>query len=172
MIKNQLHKAKILLVDDSHSMRKLLRAMIEAGGYRNIIEAEHGVAAMHAIQDGSCDILVTDWKMEPMDGLELSKRLRAFGDERQSCVPIVLVTAFADAALVANARDIGINEVLTKPVAAKVIQTKIETLLTVQQAFIRAENYKGPDRRRQKTASYAGQERRRANPPVIMQVTG
>jgi two-component system, chemotaxis family, chemotaxis protein CheY len=170
--KSKHKSAQILLVDDSISMRKLLRAMIEADGYHNITEADHGVEAFKKIIEHEFHILLTDWKMEPMDGMELSRRVRHHHREEVSTMPIVLVTAFADQKLVAEARDLGINEVLSKPVAAKVIQSKLETLLTVHRPFIKSGNYTGPDRRRGRGQKFDGQERRRDNPPVLVQVQG
>jgi two-component system chemotaxis response regulator CheY len=170
-LRNKILSAKILVVDDSHSMRKLLRAMIEAADYKNVTESDNGPDAILRIEKGECDLLVTDWKMDPMDGLELSKRVRAMSNLKLATMPIILVSAFCDKELVAKARDYGINEVMAKPVAAKVIQAKVESLLTVPTSFVRAPEYKGPDRRRHRQG-YDGQEKRRPNPPAIMEVIG
>src|SRR6185503_6773416 len=84
---------KILTVDDFSTMRRIIRNMLRQLGYNNVIEAEEGAAAFTRLQMEKVDLVISDWNMPHMDGLELLKAIRA--DQALKAIPVLLVTAEA-----------------------------------------------------------------------------
>lgn len=141
---------KVLIVEDNATMRKLLRSIVDGLGVAHILEADNGVQVLRLLDENAIDVIFLDWKMEPMNGIELAKKIREDKEKTWHTVPIILVSAFVDKDLVLAARDAGINEVLAKPVSAKMIQSKLLSIVVRPREFIKSDVYIGPDRRRQK----------------------
>ena len=98
--------------------------------------------------------------MAPMDGLELTRRVR--NDEKSSnpFVPIIMITGHTEKYRVEAARDAGVTEFLAKPVTAHNLFARITEILERPRAFVRCDSYFGPDRRRRETENYMGPWRR------------
>ena len=84
---------KIMVVDDFATMRKVIRNLLKQVGYENIVEAEDGVIALKTLKSQKIDLVVSDWNMPNMTGLELLKAVRA--DEDLKATPFLMVTAEA-----------------------------------------------------------------------------
>jgi two-component system chemotaxis response regulator CheY len=84
---------KILVVDDFATMRKVVRNLLKQVGYEDIVEAEDGVMALRALKSQKIDVIISDWNMPNMSGLELLKAVR--GDAELAKTPFLMVTAEA-----------------------------------------------------------------------------
>jgi CheY-like chemotaxis protein len=117
---------KILVVDDDKTTRKLLSLYLKAKGYE-VVTAENGLDAMEKLGTGDINLVVTDMNMPYMDGIELTKNLRA--DDNWRDLPIVMVTTEADADEKKKAYDTGVDDYLVKPANAEQISDSIKKIL-------------------------------------------
>jgi len=118
---------KILIVDDFATMRKVIRNLLKQLGYENIAEAEDGVAALRVLRSQKIDLVVSDWNMPNMTGLELLKSVRA--DEELKTTPFLMVTAEALQDNVIAAVKAGVSNYIVKPFTAEVLNEKITKIL-------------------------------------------
>ena len=118
---------KILIVDDFATMRKVIRNLLKQLSYENIVEAEDGVAALRILRSQKIDLVVSDWNMPNMTGLELLKAVRA--DEELKATPFLMVTAEALQDNVIAAVKAGVNNYIVKPFTAEVLNEKIVKIL-------------------------------------------
>ena len=122
---------KVLVVDDSPTMRRIVVQMLKKIGYNDISEAENGQAAlerMHA--EGNFELLLTDWNMPVMTGLELTQAVRA--DAKLAHLPILMVTTRNMKTDIVAAMKAGVNNYVTKPFDPKTIKEKIDRVLLKQ----------------------------------------
>ena len=83
---------KLLVVDDSSTMRRIIKNTLQRLGHKDILEAEHGLEAWGILEANSdINVLITDWNMPEMNGLELVKKVRA--EQKYIDMPIIMVTA-------------------------------------------------------------------------------
>jgi two-component system, chemotaxis family, chemotaxis protein CheY len=118
---------KILVVDDFATMRKVIRNLLKQVGYENIAEAEDGVGALKALKSQKVDLVISDWNMPNMTGLELLKAVRS--DEDLKSTPFLMVTAEALQDNVIAAIKAGVNNYIVKPFTAEVLNEKIMKIL-------------------------------------------
>lgn len=118
---------KILVVDDFATMRKVVRNLLKQVGYENIVEAEDGVTALKALKSQKVDLIISDWNMPNMTGLELLKAVRA--DEDLKTTPFLMVTAEALQDNVIAAVKAGVSNYIVKPFTAEVLNEKIRKIL-------------------------------------------
>jgi len=159
----QLHA---LIVDDHDFTRVLIKEVLHTIGFdlNNIHEATDGGAALEVITDRKIDLIFCDWQMEPMDGISFMRALRNPKKTRNPYLPVIFCTAFAERALIEQARDSGVNEIMTKPITAKAIEARVEKVLTSPRNFVQTADYFGPDRRRRNVVDgpFPGDRRKRA----------
>ena len=117
---------KILIVDDSSTMRRIIAKALDKIGYRDIVEADNGKAAMEKLSEGGVDFVITDWNMPVMDGLHFVKSVRA---SQWNHLPILMVTTNAAKADVVEAVKAGINNYVIKPFTPDTLETKIQLML-------------------------------------------
>ncbi len=124
---------KLLVVDDSSTMRRIIKNTLQRLGYEDILEAEHGLQAWEIMDsvDG-IKILITDWNMPEMNGLDLVKKVRA--DNRFVDIPIIMVTTEGGKAEVITALKAGVNNYIVKPFTPQVLKEKLEIVLGVNDA--------------------------------------
>ena len=121
---------KILDVDDSSTMRRIIKNTLQRLGYEDILEAEHGVQAWEILDSTqNVQVLITDWNMPEMNGLELVKKVRS--DERYKDIPIIMVTTEGGKAEVITALKAGVNNYIVKPFTPQVLKEKLEVVLGV-----------------------------------------
>jgi CheY-like chemotaxis protein len=154
----------ILVADDSKEMRTLVRALLRAGGATHVVEAESGEEAFALLRRHRIDLLITDWKMAPLDGLALTHMVRRSAQSPNPFIPILMLTAFTETSRVIAARDAGVSGFIKKPISAQLLFDRVSGALTDTRLFVRCETYMGPDRRRGQSASYAGPFRRETDP--------
>ena len=118
---------KIMVVDDFATMRKVIRNLLKQVGYENIVEAEDGVIALKTLKSQKIDLVVSDWNMPNMTGLELLKSVRA--DEDLKSTPFLMVTAEALQDNVIAAVKAGVSNYIVKPFTAEVLNDKITKIL-------------------------------------------
>jgi two-component system chemotaxis response regulator CheY len=118
---------RIMVVDDFATMRKVIRNLLKQVGYENIVEAEDGVVALKTLKSKKIDLVISDWNMPNMTGIELLKAVRA--DEELSATPFLMVTAEALQDNVIAAVKAGVNNYIVKPFTAEVLNEKITKIL-------------------------------------------
>jgi two-component system, chemotaxis family, chemotaxis protein CheY len=116
--------------------------------------------ALSTLHTEQIDIVLTDLSMAPVDGLEFTKMLRCAPDSPAPFVPVVMITGHSDRARVMAARDAGVNEFLVKPITSRALFDRFVSLIDAPRAFVRSEDYMGPDRRRRRALGFQGPLRR------------
>lgn len=123
---------KILVVDDSSTMRRIIGNVIMQLGFNkeDYDEAEDGVKAWKMLNEGQYDIILTDWNMPNMNGLELVKKIRADGSHIKT--PIIMITTEGGRGEVIAALRAGVNNYIVKPFPAETLKEKLDTVLNVR----------------------------------------
>jgi two-component system chemotaxis response regulator CheY len=118
----------ILIVDDSSTMRRILKLTLSRCGYTNVDEAENGMAALKKIADKQYNCVITDWNMPEMDGLVLVQNLRKLPNYQK--IPIMMVTTEGGKQEVMEALANGVNSYIVKPFTEETLKGKMEALLS------------------------------------------
>jgi two-component system chemotaxis response regulator CheY len=139
---------QVLVVDDNAALRGLLRVSLQAFGFKGVVESESVESALALLKVKPVDLLITDWKMRPRDGLDLVREIRADVADITRRLPIVMLSAYSDEPQISRAKSCGVNAFLTKPFTSELLAQCICDVLGDDQDFIRTENYHGPDRRK------------------------
>jgi len=153
-------RLKILVVDDNQHMRKLVVTILQAFGTIQIYEAANGEHAWAILREINPDVVLLDWQMEGMTGLDFARMVRTEPNSPNPFLPIVMLTGHTHVDHVRQARDAGVNEFLAKPVSVKAIFTRLVAVIEHPRSFVRTKNYFGPCRRRRGNDEYRGPERR------------
>ena len=153
-------RLRILLVDDNAHMRQLLAAVLRSVGVREVFEAGDGAEALQLLREQHVDIVMTDLAMKGIDGMDLVRTLRTSRHSPCPMVPIIVVSGHATTRAVHAARAAGANEFLAKPITARGVIERIHQVIGHARAFIRTDDYFGPDRRRRTEATFRGPWRR------------
>ena len=124
------YRMKVLVVDDFATMRKIVRNILKQIGFEDITEAEDGNVALRVIKSEPVGLVVTDWNMPNMSGLDLLREIR--GNPETSSLPVLMVTAEGLKENVLDAVKAGVNNYVVKPFTAEVLQEKIETIFKKQ----------------------------------------
>ena len=151
---------KALIVEDNAHMRSLLRALLNSIGIREIAEAASGQSAITLLRERKSDLVLSDLAMKPMDGLDFTRRVRNDEHSPNPFVPIIMITGHTEKYRVQAARDAGVTEFLAKPITAHNLFSRIAEIVERPRAFVRCDNYFGPDRRRHQSDDYTGPWRR------------
>ena len=118
---------KLLVVDDSSTMRRIIKNTLQRLGYEDILEAEHGVEAWNQMSTiEGINVLITDWNMPEMNGLELVKKVRA--EEKYKDIPIIMVTTEGGKSEVITALNY-----IVKPFTPQVLKEKLEVVLGINE---------------------------------------
>jgi len=155
-----LSKIKILLAEDSFPLNRMVCDIIEKLGGKNLDSTKSGEEAFELFCKKRHDIIITDWMMDPVDGLELTSMVRRHADSPNKMIPIIMLTGYNSFKRVLEARDIGVTEYLVKPFTAKEIADRISYVINNPRDFIHCTDYFGPDRRRIIDIHYKGDFRR------------
>ncbi len=153
-------KLKVMVVDDNEHMRLLLGTILKAFGVTRVCEMTSAEDAWERIVDTPCDIIIVDWVMAGMSGLDFVKKLRNSPDSLNPYVPIIMLTGHTSLERVQQARDAGVNEFLAKPVSSKMLMSRVLAVIENPRSFVRTRSYFGPCRRRRRGERYEGPERR------------
>lgn len=126
-----MHKGcglKLVVVDDSSTMRRIIKNTLGRLGYQDILEGENGVEGWEVLNaNPDAGMLITDWNMPEMNGLELVKKVRA--DARFADLPIIMVTTEGGKAEVITALKAGVNNYIVKPFTPQVLKEKLAAVM-------------------------------------------
>ncbi len=117
----------ILIVDDYKTMLRIIRNLLRQLGFVNIEEATDGSMALQMLRGGNFGLVISDWNMEPMTGLQLLREVRA--DAKLKSVPFIMVTAESKSENVIAAKEAGVSNYIVKPFNAETLQAKMVSVL-------------------------------------------
>lgn len=155
-----LKNLSILIVEDTLPMQRLIASVIENLGFTKIYLATNGIEGFDAFRKFNPDIVLSDWLMEPGDGLELTQKIRHHPTSPNRMAPVILITGYSSLPRVNEARDQGVTEFLVKPFTAADIAKRISYVINNPRDFIATRDFFGPDRRRKNNENYKGPRRR------------
>lgn len=118
---------QILVVDDFKTMVKIINGLLRQLGFKNIDEAANGQQALEKLRQKKYNLVLSDWNMEPMSGLDLLKAVRA--DESLKTIPFILITAESKAENIIAAKQAGVNNYVVKPFNAVTLKEKLIAVL-------------------------------------------
>ena len=117
---------KILIVDDFSTMRRIIKNLLRDLGFNNTAEADDGTTALPMLQQTHFDLLITDWNMPGMQGIDLLKAVRA--DPNLQHIPVMMVTAEQKKEQIVEAAKAGVNGYIVKPFTAATLKEKMEKI--------------------------------------------
>ena len=117
-------KMKVLIVDDFATMRRILRNILKQIGFTDIAEADDGNTALKELKKGKYDLILCDWNMPEMPGIDLLKTLKA--DDQLKDIPFIMVTAEAQKDNIIEAVKTGVSSYIVKPFTAETVSEKLK----------------------------------------------
>ncbi|MCA3246009.1 MAG: response regulator [Tagaea sp.] len=120
-------KMNVLIVDDYKTMLRIVKNLLNQIGFSNVDEAADGSEALAKVQQKDYGLIISDWNMQPMTGLQLLQAVRA--DAKLKHIPFIMVTAESKTENVIAAKQAGVNNYIVKPFNAAVLKGKIATVL-------------------------------------------
>lgn len=151
---------KILIVEDNQTMRELVNNVLEGLGVGRVLYASEGGHGFKVQEVENCDIIIADWEMEPMNGIDFTRKIRTDPYSPSKMIPIILLTGYAAPKRIKEARDAGITEYLMKPFTAESLTQRLLHVINKPRDFIEAPNFVGPDRRRRDDPVFKGPYKR------------
>jgi two-component system, chemotaxis family, chemotaxis protein CheY len=118
---------QILIVDDYKTMLRIVRNLLNQLGFNNVDEAPDGSTALQKLRERNFGLVISDWNMEPMTGLQLLKEVRA--DMKLKGTPFIMVTAESKTENVVAAKEAGVNNYIVKPFNAATLKQKIASVI-------------------------------------------
>lgn len=147
-VESMVRAAKILIVDDEHYSRKVVRTLLISNGVRHIFEAADGVAGIEAIKAVAPDIVLLDWEMPGLDGAGFMRVVRSPETFPFPDIPVIMLTGHGEKSRVMEAVQLGIHEYLLKPVSSQALLSRIVAILTNPRAMVRKGSFYGPTPRK------------------------
>lgn len=160
MLSNNLSKIKVLVVDDERTMVELVRDLLTAFGFKDIVVAHSGQDAINLLNKQQFDFIITDWRMDDLDGIDLVRFIRRSPKNTFLTTPVLMLTGNTEAEDVIRARDAGVSAYLIKPFTAEQLVKRIRTIIENPRQFVISGRFTGPDRRHTNKAAPYGEERR------------
>ena len=118
---------KIMIVDDYSTMLRILRNLLRQLEFSNVDEANNGDDALQKLREGQYNLIISDWNMVPMTGLDLLKQVRA--DAKLKHIPFIMVTAESKTDNVIAAKQAGVSNYIVKPFNAETLKSKMASVL-------------------------------------------
>jgi len=167
----EFSKIEVLIADSQPMVVDLIRATMRLLGVppENLHSFYDGASALTSFKKVNHDLIIVDWELQDIKGLEFIKAIRS--NPVNPYVPVIFTTALTTAKRVGEARDSGITEFLAKPFTARTLAERIEVIVERPRQFVLAPDYRGPDRRRKTGADYTGPERRGAQKDLVISET-
>ena len=156
-----LENVNVMVIDDSKHMSSLINEILSALGIRNVVTVGDAARAFKELKHFNADVIIVDWHMQPLDGIDFVKLVRTAKDSSNPYVPIIMLSGYTEYLRVVEARDAGVNEFLAKPISAKALYQRFASIIDNPRPFIRTKKYFGPDRRRQNMGPPRGIAERR-----------
>ena len=164
-IASYLKNIDVLIADPDEHISALVRDVLVTAGFNRVTQVGNGDQAIRHLRNNNVDMLITDWRMKPVNGIQLIDYLRKDPASPNPYLPIIMLTGKAERRDVSTARDVGVTEFLVKPFTAKALYERIVIIIENPRSFILSENYRGPNRRRRTDIPPGGIDRRTA-PPI------
>ena len=120
-------KMPILIVDDYKTMLRIISNLLKQIGFENVEEATDGTAALAKLRESEFKLVISDWNMEPMTGIELLREVRA--DDNLKKIPFIMVTAESKTENVVIAKEAGVSNYIVKPFNAATLKSKLVGVL-------------------------------------------
>jgi two-component system chemotaxis response regulator CheY len=117
----------VLIVDDYKTMLRIIRNLLSQLKFTNVQEASDGETALNKLRDGKFGLVISDWNMEPMTGLQLLREVRA--DDKLKETPFIMITAESKTENVVAAKEAGVNNYIVKPFNAETLKGKLTSVL-------------------------------------------
>jgi two-component system chemotaxis response regulator CheY len=116
----------VLIVDDATTMRRIVRSLLRELGIKNVREAEDGMQALEDLARVKADLVVSDWSMPNMTGIDLLRAIRA--NEMLKEIPVLMVTAESKKENIMEAVQAGVNNYIVKPFNSKTLEEKLNKI--------------------------------------------
>lgn len=155
-----LSDLSILVADDDSFILSLTRSLLNGFGIQDVRTVTDSNIILDELHTSQYDILLVDWDMEPMNGIEVTRHIRMHPDSPNRYLPVVMMTGHTEMSVVLEARDAGVTEFLAKPMTVRSMYQRILSTIERPRPFVRSQDYFGPDRRRTADPKYNGEERR------------
>jgi len=139
---------KILIVEDSQPMTQITNSLLSSFGVNHIDIATNTDSAYKLFCKEKHDLILTDWLIKPLNGIQLTQKIRSDSASPDPFVPIILMTGFSEKKRVESARDTGVTEFMTKPFTANDLYRRLDHIIMKPRQFVKAPEFFGPDRRR------------------------
>lgn len=136
-------QVRVLVVDDNVHMCRLVRAMLNAFGIRQVADAGDGAEALELMDQNQFDVLVVDWEMPVLDGAELVRLIRKPGHP-YGYAPVIMITGHSTYRRTQEALALGVNDVLCKPFSPKALYMRLADNIAAPRPFVRSQDYFGP----------------------------
>ena len=153
-------RLSVLIVEDTLPMQKLVASVLETLGVGRILRASDGEQGFRIFCNDNPDIVITDWHMLPVSGIDMVNQIRKSKNSPNKTVPIIMMTGYSAMPRVSQARDSGTTEFLVKPFSANDLARRIAHVINKPRDFIETPDYFGPDRRRKAVDAFKGPFRR------------
>lgn len=119
---------RIMIVDDYATMLRILRNLLKQLEFGNVDDASDGEDALRKLKtNGPYDLIISDWNMQPMTGIEFLKNVRA--DDKMKHIPFIMITAESKAENVVAAKQAGVSNYIVKPFNAETLKMKMSSVL-------------------------------------------
>ena len=118
---------KILVVDDYATMLRIITNLLHQLNMNNVVQAKSGQEALQALKQDKFGLIISDWNMEPMTGLDLLKTVRSDGALKST--PFIMVTAESKTENVVAAKQAGVNNYIVKPFNAATLKSKLTAVI-------------------------------------------
>jgi two-component system chemotaxis response regulator CheY len=128
---------RFLVIDDNALARRVVRTLLHGFGASEVYEADDGATGLEAVIHFIPDIVIADWVMPNLDGLELTRVIRQSGLNADPYVPIIMLSGYSEPARAAKALDAGVTQFLTKPISVQALYDAILTVVANPIAFRR-----------------------------------
>jgi len=145
----RLRSVRACVVEDNIHMCRIVCEILRGFGIHDTEIFEDPTRALTHCEDGLFDLIILDYQMPTVDGVDFTRLVRRSECGKNIFTPIILLSAYTEKWRVVSARDAGVTEVCAKPIAARELWSKIAHITYEKRAFIRSSDFWGPDRRRQ-----------------------
>ena len=121
------HSMPVLIVDDYKTMLRIIRNLLRQLDFQNVEEAGDGASALQLLENQDFALIISDWNMEPMTGLQLLREVRK--SPRLKSIPFIMITAESKTDNVIAAKEAGVSNYIVKPFNAETLKAKLSSVL-------------------------------------------
>jgi CheY-like chemotaxis protein len=156
----------VLVADKNHFMRRLTRTMLMNLGAKSVIEASDGLAALEAIRTCDPDVMLLEWDLPVLDGMEVIRIVRSPGVFPRPNLPIIMLTSRSNRRCVMQALRAGVHEFLLKPTSPKALRDRLTSILLKPRPMLKLGEFYVPQPRRLSAPAAAAEESAASEAPA------